>query len=213
MEVQNMFKADLKQLWGSYCDTDKLVDDVIALLTKYNHDNTEHGVCTMLHTYFTNKKSLIDMFVKSKNYIGNMRICVDTELERRNEQSEIISFCKYFPKNVDAKEAFLVYVDENGKTFDDYVRIGITKFKASDLHYGNIAERLGLNQEARRKFNYEDKATIESHANLDSFNRIIRLFGGNPQSVLHNDLAYTLTQYKMNATFVSGMKTFLEYVT
>ena len=202
-----MFKMDLKQLWGSYCDTDKLVDDVRALLTKYNHDNTEFGVCEMLQTYFTNKKSLIDMFMKSKNYIGNMRICIDAELERRSESSEVSGFCKQFPKNVNAKEAFLVYVDENGKTLDDYIRIGISKFNARDLHYGDVAERLDLNKECRNKFDYTDKATIESHARLDEFSRIIKVFGGNPQSVLQSDLAFALTQYKMNATFVSGMKT------
>ena len=27
-----MNKADLKQVWGNYCDTDKLVDDMMTLL-------------------------------------------------------------------------------------------------------------------------------------------------------------------------------------
>jgi hypothetical protein len=32
-----MNKADLKQAYGHYCDTDKLVDDIMRLLTKYYH--------------------------------------------------------------------------------------------------------------------------------------------------------------------------------
>ena len=47
-----MMKAELKERWGIYCDTDKLVDDMMALLTKYHHRNTEHGVGEILNTYF-----------------------------------------------------------------------------------------------------------------------------------------------------------------
>ena len=202
-----MYKADLKTFWGAYCDTDKLVDDVMALLTKYDHDNTEYGVCEMLHTYFCNKQPLIDMFEKSKNYIGNMRICIDTELERRNESSEVNNFCRSFPKNVNAKELFLKYTDENGKSFDDYTRIGVSGFHARDLHYGNIAERLVVNHGNRNKFRYSDGATYDSVHEYDRFCEIIRWFCANPQSTLGDDVAECLTQYKMNATFVSGMKT------
>ena len=202
-----MYKEDLKLLFGSYCDTDKLVDDTMALLTKYNHDNTEYGVCEMLNEYFVNKKSLIDMFMKSKNYIGNMRICIDTELERRNESNEVHNFCERFPKNVNAKEIFLKYVDENGKTLNDYIRIGVSKFNARDLHYGNVAERLGVRNENKGKFDYSSGATYTSLVEYERFSEIIRWFCVNPQSVLQEGVADYLTQYKMNATFVSGMKT------
>ncbi len=63
-----MNKADLKAKWAAYCDTDKLVDDAMNLLTKYGHKNTEHGICVLLDTYFTNKKSLMDMFKESVHY-------------------------------------------------------------------------------------------------------------------------------------------------
>lgn len=62
-------KANLKEAWGQYCDTDKLVDDVMSLLTKYNHRNSEHGVCIMLNEYFTNKKDLIELLQKSEHYM------------------------------------------------------------------------------------------------------------------------------------------------
>lgn len=201
-----MFKADLKQLWGSYCDTDKLVDDVCTLLTKYHHENTEHGVCEMLNVYFANKKNLIDMFMKSEKYIGDMRICVDLEMERRNNRVEIDNFCGAFPTNVDAKEVFLKYVDEHGKTLDDYTRVGIYKFKARSLCYGNIAERLVVNEQSKAKFN-TDGSTKASTQDLEYFQSLINLFSLNTGTVLATDIAECLTQSKMNVNFVGGMKT------
>ena len=200
-----MDKAQLNAMWGRYCDTDKLVDDVMALLTKYHHRNTEDGVGEMLNTYFANKQSLIDMFINSGNYIGNMRICVDAELERRGNNVEVDNFCNTFSQNVEAKNAFLKYVDENGKTLSDYTRTGIKKFKARELHYGNIVERLVASQEDRDKFE-KDGATKASHKELNHFNSIINYFGISANPTLETEIADALTQYKMNATFVGGMK-------
>lgn len=200
-----MFKEELKLYWGNYCDTDKLVDDTMALLTKYHHKNTEEGVCEMLYTYFRQKHNLIDMFMKSDNYIGNMRICLDVELERRSGNNEVAAFCYAFPQNVEAKEIFLKYTDEEGKTLDDYTRIGVGSFKARELHYGNIAERLANKKEGRYKFEH-DRATKESHKELSRFSQMIRYFGISASSKLEEEVAEVLTQYKMNGTFVEGMK-------
>ena len=114
-----MNKASLKASWGEYCDTDRLVDDVMALLTKYHHRNSEHGVCKMLNEYFTNKQTLIKMFQKSPHYIGNMRICIDEEIERYSNRDEVYSFCSRFSEKIGAKKAILKYKDEDGKTFGD----------------------------------------------------------------------------------------------
>lgn len=201
-----MLKADLERYFGNYCDTDKLVDDVRALLAKYHHKNTEHGVCEMLYEYFANKKPLIDLFMKSENYIGNMRICLDVELERMNNRDEVDNFCYNFANNVGAKLAFLKYVDEHGKTLDDYTRIGIGKFKARNLYYGNIASLLKFNDENKQKFE-GDGATKESHSHYMRFEEIIRWFGYNPQPALCSAVADNLTQYEINGSFVTGMKT------
>ena len=201
-----MIKAELKQIWGRYCDTDKLVDNMMALLTKYHHDNTEHGVCILLDEYFTNKQSLIETFMRSDRYIGDMRICLNVELERRNNKSEIEEFCRRFPSDVQAKEVFLKYVDEHGKSLDDYTRVGISRFKARKLHYENFANRLTANQENRAKFMC-DGATKQSHRELDRFSSLIRLFDINTGSTLMWEIADYLTQYEINATFVEGMKT------
>lgn len=201
-----MYKEDLKQLWGSYCDTDKLVSDIMALLTKYHHDNTEEGVCNLLQTYFVNKKHLIDMFMKSESYIGNMRICLNVELERRNDGREICDFLIHFAEDVEAKKIFLKYVDDCGKTLDDYTRVGISKFKARDLHYGNITAKLMANEEGKSKFRI-DGSTKASYDEFAKFGNMIYNFAGSCGPVLQTDTAELLTQYKMNATFVSGMKT------
>ena len=201
-----MIKADLKQIWGSYCDTDKLVDDMMSLLTKYRHDNTEHGVCSMLDTYFTNKRNLIDLFIKSSGYIGDMRICLDVELERHGNASEVFNFIENFPHKVDARQLFIKYVDDNGKTLADYQVTGIKRFKARNLLYGDIAERLVDNKEAKRKFMH-DGSTKASHMALDEFCQRTFTFSTNHQSVLQTETAENLTQYEINATFVGGMKT------
>ena len=183
----------LREKWGHFCDTDKLIDDTRELLTKYRHKNTEEGVCSMLDKYFFNKSHLIEMFMKSDNYIGNMRICLDAELERRGNNNEVSNFCSTFPTCVEARDVFLKYTDEHGKTLNDYSRTGVGSFKARELHYGNIAERLVCNREERNKFD-QDGATKESHEAFMRFNNIIRYFGISSASTLEEDVADCLTQ-------------------
>ena len=201
-----MDKGYLEQCFGNYCDTNKLVDDVMALLTKYHHQNTEHGVCEMLYEYFTNKRKLIELFMKSENYIGNMRICLNVELERASNTDEVDAFCYGFADKVGAKSIFLKYVDEHGKTLDDYTRVGVSKFKARRLYYGDVAELLGVRNENKNKFEL-DGATKESYLDYRTFEETIRAFCYNSQSVLHPSVAETLTQYEINGSFVGGMKT------
>ena len=116
-----------------------------------------------------------------------------------------VHFCESFIYNVEAREVFLKYQDEHGKTLADYTRVGVGAFNARELHYGNIAERLVTNREDRDKFE-NDGATKESPRQLMIFDDIIRKFGTSSISTLEEDLAYTLTQYKMNANFVGSMK-------
>ena len=87
-----MNKADLKKKWSKYCDTDQLVDDMRNLLNNYNHRNSIHGVCTLLDTYFEQKAPMIEMFMKSKHYIGNMRISLEKEFERQLNSNAIYNF-------------------------------------------------------------------------------------------------------------------------
>ena len=201
-----MLKAELKTNWGNYCDTDKLVDDVMKLLTKYHHKNTEHGVCEMLNVYFRNKKELIDAFSTSEHYIGDMRICLDVELERRNDSNELREFLHQFSNSVEASKAIIKYEDEDGKKLEDYIRVGVSRFTARNLHYGNVAERLISNKEKAKQFR-GDGSTKESFAEFDRFNDLVWSFRENPGAELNGGVQLRLTQSKINAIFTVGMKT------
>ena len=125
-----MNKADLKQHWGKYTDTDKLVDDIRALLTECQFRNSEHGVCTMLHIYFTNKEPLIKLFQKSKNYIGDMRIATEKEFERDNNRNNIYNAVSWFNRDIGADKIVRTKQDEFGKTISDYLCTGVTHINA-----------------------------------------------------------------------------------
>lgn len=202
-----MLKDEIRAKWDHYCDTDKLVDNIRDLLTKYHHDNTEEGVCAMLNVYFTNKRNLIDLFMGSTSYIGDMRICLNVELERSNDGSDVKRFISNFGGNVEAYKAIYKYVDQDGKTLEDYIRTGVGRFKARNLHHGNIvAKNLIVNREKREQFRPGGE-TIESHGELVLFNRIKDLFQYNTAPTLDFGTADTLTHHKINGKFVEGMKT------
>jgi hypothetical protein len=97
-------------------------------------------------------------------------------------------------------------VDEFGKGFDDYTATGVSRFKAKDLHYGNIMALLNNARTERDKFN-SDGATKESHNQLRKFKRAISEIKYNASPILSGDVAIILEGYVNNARFSSGMKT------
>ena len=201
-----MNKADLKGKWAAYCDIDKLVNNTMALLTKYGHKNTEHGVCVLLDTYFTNKKPLIDMFAKSVHYAGNMRIVVDIELERQTEATNVRFFCNNFMSEINAASIILKDKDEDGKTKDDYVRTGTLSLKASDLLSDDFRVKFMQSYKKRSLF-ASDGFTIESHSEYDKLYRAMRRFGTNYQSTTQESTIDWLAEYNINGSYTVGMKT------
>lgn len=196
-------KADLKTTWGQYCDTDKLVDDVMALLTKYGHRNSEYGVCKMLNEYFTNKKDLIELFQKSEHYIGDMRMMIDIELERENSARDIRKFCDEFPISVNAKGLLLKYKDENGKKFEDYLRTGVKSITAKDLMKPESVAPLKKATEQQNTFD-SDGATKASHDVYRGFCSAIDNFKGiNVSTINHGNAERMNEKYKVR----EGMKT------
>ena len=196
-------KADLKTAWGQYCDTDKLVDDVMALLTKYGHRNSEYGVCKMLNEYFTNKKDLIELFQKSEHYIGDMRMMIDIELERENSARDIRDFCDEFPISVNAKGLLLKYKDENGKKFEDYLRTGVKSITAKDLMKPESVAPLKKATEQQNTFD-SDGATKASHDVYRGFCSAIDNFKGiNVSTISHGNAERMNEKYKVR----EGMKT------
>lgn len=157
-----MTKADLKETWGKYCDTDVLVDRTRRLLSKYNYRNSEHGVCTMLNEYFTNKEPLIRLLETSPHYNGNMRAVLDIELDRCNDPSRIGFCCRGFLNRINAYDAVYKKVDEKGKTFQDYLKTGIKSFTATELLEQDFRERFTKRDENINKFNRYSENTVES---------------------------------------------------
>lgn len=131
-----MKKSELKAKWGKYCNTDKLVDDMMAVLKANRHRCSEHGVCVVLDKYFQNKEPLIKMFITSNHYIGGMRIAVKKEFERDVDKNSIYNFCRDFPKNINAEKVLLNRKDEDGKTIEDYIKTG--RKKVNLLSMGTI---------------------------------------------------------------------------
>lgn len=202
-QIHTLTKADIKETWGQYCDTDKLVDDMRALLTKYGHRNTEHGVCTMLNEYFTNKKDLIELFQKSEHYMGDMRIMIDIELERENSASDIWDFCNSFYTDVGASKLLLKYKDEDGKKIDDYLRTGVKCITAKDLMKPEVIDKLKKAKDAQSKF-AADGATIESHANENECYSTVLKFRRASAPTISKDLSDSVAEkYKVR----EGMKT------
>lgn len=201
-----MTKFELNEKWGYVCDTDKLVDDVVNLLTKYRHDCTEYGVCEMLNVYFRNKIELIELLQKSDNYIGDMRAVVDIELERDTNQSEVKNFCEAFPQNVESRKAICKFTDENGKSIDDYMKNGKKKLKAKDLLRSSKVDALRAEKETLNKFRItgETVASFEKH---DQF-RILMQYGfrRNYQSKVGENLASEVNAID-GLSIVEGMKT------
>lgn len=202
-----MNKAVLKESWGAYCDTDKLVDRIMELLTKYGHRNSEHGVCTMLDEYFTNKKDLIDLFITSDNYAGDMRIVFDVELVRENSAGEISRFCDQFGNKIGAKRALIKYQDANGKKISDYLKIGVGKINADDLEKEEIVTKLNKAAENLSAFN-DDGSTRESLSAYNNFmnsicNNGMRYISTPVLDEYHVSVLNSRADYKL----ASGMKT------
>lgn len=196
-------KANLKDAWGQYCDTDKLVDDVMALLTKYNHRNSEHGVCTMLNEYFTNKKDLIELLQKSEHYMGDMRMMIDIELARENSASDVFELCNVFPVNVKADKVIIKYKDEKGKALEDYLRIGTKSIKARDLMHKETVALLKTASDNQSKF----ASNGMTQASLDAYNKFVQAvqtFGRAPSPTIEADVTSKfLPEYNIH----EGMKT------
>lgn len=181
-----MSKAKLKEKWGEYCDTDKLVDDMMALLTTYNHRNSEHGVCTILNEYFTNKEPLIKMFAQSPNYKGDMRIITKEEFERENVASEIAKFVRAFKDNDGVANTMLCYKDKDGKTLYEYIQTKTTHMKIRDVAK---AKNVMASKEISA-FSKKTGATIESEESLKAFRIWMTTFEKVNTPTLQRDLTH-----------------------
>lgn len=179
-----MNKANLKKKWSKYCDTDKLVNDTSELLTKYGHRNSEHGICVVLDKYFEAKEPLIKMFMTSNHYIGDMRIAVKRDFERKINSYEVNSFCGRFSEGVNARERLLKYTDDDGKVVSDYFTTG---YKKVDIKTITSDKKIGKQKSKIEGFHLESGSTNESYNKLCEFNNAIYQFGNISLSKIYAD--------------------------
>lgn len=175
-------KQYIKAKWGKYCDTDKLIDDMMALLTKYSHRNTEHGVCKVLDEFFTNKEPMIKLFEKSPNYAGELRIAFKEPFVRDKVASDIQHFVSNFKNQKKVAECILKYKDEQGKTLSDYVRTGATHM---DLKHMAKAKNI-MNSADVTKF-ANSGATKETEKNKADFDMYMAHFMRIYESAMASD--------------------------
>ena len=178
-----MNKVELKKKWFKYCDTDKLVSDMCDLFDTYRHEYTEHGVCTLLDTYFKQKEPLIKMFIKSKNYIGNMRIVMEKEFDRAIDSHEIYKFFSDFHNAVGSIQ-LLREKDDDGNRMFDYL---VTNSNAIDIDNLPNGNEQNSKLEKLHRFDYEDQTTIESHNKYNQFNRYVNYFSELYHSTIQRD--------------------------
>lgn len=183
-----MTKHDLSEKWSKYCNTDKLVDDIMELLIKNGHRCSEHGVCVLLDTYFTNKEPLIKLFMTSKHYIGDMRIAVEKEFDRTIDAVQIREFFHYINAKLYTDE-MIEFKDSKGKTMFDYLQTGKKVLTIAELPDANTQEKKFTKMQ---QFNENDGSTMDSYEKRLRFDRYMNYFKNTPRSVMPAD--YQLTE-------------------
>ena len=191
-----MNKNDIKAKWGKYTDTDQLVDDMMELLTKYRHRNTEHGVCCVLEQFFTNKEPLIKLLQKADGYMGDLRIVLDEQLERRGDDHDIYNCVTSFPQRVRAADCIKKKTDSHNKTVEDYLKIGKQTVSLADLEDEEFLSSISNRQEALREFT-NDGFTRTSQMDYEEFVRAVNCFRYITSSTMSEDRVADLTEYKI----------------
>ena len=194
----------LKKKWGKYCDTDKLVRDMSTWFTGKGIRNTTQGICAMLNEFFTNKEELIKLFEKSDNYVGDMRIMLDTEMCRYGNRYSISTFVNKFPDQVESKKAILKIADANGKKLKDYIHVGKKSVSVADLVNGSLSnENFSKWEEV---FN-SDGNTRESANQYRQFINIINSFSNVCAPVVNDREVDFINQENESIKMGKGIKT------
>jgi len=202
-----MNKSQLKTMWGRYVDTDKMVDDIMTLLTTYNHRNSEHGVCTMLNTFFTNKEPLIQKFISSPHYVGNLRISLRREFARDNDANEVQSFCSYFEERVGSRDLILSRTDEHGKTMTDYILTGAKSVGVKKMHDMTFIKQLRDSRGCMQDFD-EYGYTKKSKQAANTFHNIITGdFAYFPHPSLSKNAVSSIQKRDSSIKLAEGLKT------
>jgi hypothetical protein len=196
-----MTKSELSAKWSKYCNTDKLVDDMMALLSEYSHENSVHGVCTLLDTYFTNKEPLIKLIASSKHYIGDMRVVTLEPFNRVIDANEVYNAVRNLERAINT-DSMLSTTDSKGKGLLDYLAVGKTFYDIDKLP---TESEQSAKREAVQKFDYSMLATNESIARRANFATYMNYFRSAVHSTMQRDICYDTT--KGAPVLKEGMKT------
>lgn len=202
-----MNKSQLKTMWGRYVDTDKMVDDIMSLLTTYRHRNTEHGVCTMLNTFFINKESLIQKFITSPNYIGDLRIGLRREFARSGNARDVSNFCDYFESRVGARDIIWSRVDEHGKTMSDYMLTGVKSVGVKSLHNATFVKQLRDARSGMQSFDDSGYTKKSKQAAQTFHNIIVDHFSNIPRPSLNDGDVSAINAHDNSLKLAKGLKT------
>ena len=201
-----MTKEELSTRWGSYTDTDKLVDDIRALLTHYSHRNTEHGVCKMLDTYFTNKEPLIRLLKGVDGFDENLRLITTKDFDRVTDINVIQTFLNRFINTIITSGMLVTNVDKDGKTFKDYLKTGIPRFNISQLEDRNFVKTFNEIQSYLSAFDSNGNL-IESVRRKDKWVSIMYIFDGISKSSLDEERASEICKKLDSKKYAAGLKT------
>ena len=202
-----MNKAELKAKWGKYCDTDELLAITMGLLKKHKFPNKELGVCNMLDTYFTNKQGLIEMFMQSKYYAGNMRICLDQEMTRTSKADDVRNFCREFIARSNAYDAIISRIDEHGKSMVDYLKTNKSVLSPKDFADKELVDKLKANGKNLSQFNSDGVLEKSQDKYNDFYHCITDGFARNTGSTVSESLVERTSSMRLPVSLTAGMKT------
>lgn len=156
-----MTKEELKTKYGRHCDIDALIKTMSSLLTKYEHKNSEVGICEALRIYFEDKSDLIELFERSPHYIGDMRILADINIEREIDSTAIMNSVRDFKTRIERDNTLLSVKNKDGKTLDELLATGKSFLNLKDITDEDLKSASENALSVRGKFT-EDGYTLES---------------------------------------------------
>lgn len=201
-----MIKSELKAKWGAFADTDKLVDDMMELLTTYSHRNSEHGVCSMLDVFFTNKQPLIELLKKVDGFGADLRLVVTKNFERTANKNDIYYCVANLKGAIINSKMMLSNVDDDGKTFNDYLKTGVKKIDISSFEDIAFLANIKTREEHLRNFT-DHGYTQQSKDRENKFNNTISLFQNIIESTINESTAKQICGYTEDKRFAAGLKT------
>jgi hypothetical protein len=161
----------------------------------------------MLNAFFVNKESLIQKFVTSPNYIGDLRIGLRREFARANNARDVSNFCCSFETSVGARDIIWSRIDESGKKMEDYILTGVRSVGAKSLHDVAFVKQLKNVRSGMQNFD-DNGYTKKSKQDAQIFhNIIVGNFANMPRPSLSGDDVNEINSHNSSLKLAKGLKT------